>query len=129
MGKNIPFTASPSKSEKWRPFSGEALAAAGASAGVPPACIRDQSAPGMRSEPRTPELLCLRHEPLSHPLRHQRSQAGKRNGSKEGMRRQHEKKVAIDLQHQRRSHERTACAGLMNALQFCCAVLCLCRVV
>ena len=83
--------------------AGEALAAAGASAGVPPACIRDQSAPGMRSEPRTPELLCLRHEPLSHPLRHQRSQAGKRNGSEEGMRRQHEKQVSIGLHCQHRS--------------------------
>ena len=57
--------------------AGEALAAAGASAGAPPACMRDRSAPGTRLELRTVALLRPRHEPLSHSLCRSRSQAGK----------------------------------------------------
>ena len=114
--------------------AGEALAAAGASAGVPPACMRDRSAPGTRLELRTVALLVLRprHEPLSHSLCRSRSQAGKGSALEVGMRRLLKKTVAIFADHHRWSLEHIGSAGDMVAFLCACAVQrvqCSCRVV
>ena len=109
--------------------AGEALAAAGASAGVPPACMRDRSAPGTRLELRTVALLRPRHEPLSHSLCRSRSQAEKASALEVGMRRLLTKKVAICADHLWWSLEHIGSAGDMVALLCACAVQCLCRVV
>ena len=80
--------------------AGDALAAAGASAGVPTAHMRDCSAPGTCSEQRILALLCPRHVySCLTALRCKRSQAGKGCASQVGMHRRHEKKAAINLPH------------------------------
>ena len=109
--------------------AGDAIAAAGASAGAPPACMRDRSAPGTRLELRTVALLRPRQEPLSHSLCRSRSQAEKASALEAGMRRLLTKKVAICADHLWWSLEHIDSAGDMVALLCACAVQCLCRVV